>query len=457
MPNLWLVSLIFVFYGCKKSDKFIRNNNEIPINITVPIGATKFNEYVPNEIIVKFKKGISEAGKSSFLKTIQAEPYSTFRTEVIENIGEDGEYVIARIKGDPMDLVKYRSSEIEYMEPNYIYHTLETSNDPFFLDGTQWNLMNSPYGTNVANAWANGNTGSSNVYIAVLDEGYMYNHEDLIKNAGVNTKEIPGNGIDDDKNGYVDDVYGWDFYNGDNTIYDENQDNHGTHVAGIIGAEGGNGKGVSGIAWNVKLISGKFMGPTGGYTPKAVEAIEYFIKLKQKGMNIVAINASWGNYNYSEILKEAIEKANNAGILFIAAAGNNSNNNDDKPLYPASYNLPNVISVANLSSSGMLSAASNYGKKTVHLAAPGSGIMSTIPNNGYGIKDGTSMAAPHFAGAVALYASIYPNDNIKMIKMAILNSVMPMPSLKDKCITGGRLNLTKFFKTTGPFNPFFNY
>lgn len=456
MSNLWFVSLLFVFYGCKKSDQFIRNNNESLTNNSVTTSASKFNEYVPNEIIIKFKKGISKAEKSDFLKTIEAEPYSSFKTEVIENMGEEGEYVIAKIKGDAKDLVKYKASEVEYMEPNFVYHSLETANDPFILDGTQWNLMNNANGTNVINAWAKGNTGSSNVYIGIIDEGYMFNHEDLIQNAGVNPKEIPGNQKDDDNNGYVDDVYGWDFYYGDNTIYD-NEDDHGTHVAGIIGAVGGNGKGVSGIAWNVKLISGKFIGPTGGYTPNAVAAIDYFIKLKQNGLNIKAINSSWGNYNYSEILKEAIERANNAGILFIAAAGNNSNDNDEKPLYPASYNLPNIISVANLNSSGALSSASNFGKKSVHLAAPGSGIMSTISNNGYGIKNGTSMAAPHVAGAVALYASIYPNDNIKMIKMAILNSVMPMPSLKDKCITGGRLNLTKFFKTTGPFNPFFNY
>jgi subtilisin family serine protease len=314
------------------------------------------------------------------------------------------------------------------------------------------------FGCDADAAWALGHTGSSDVYIGIIDKGYMYDHEDLSANAGKNPGEIVGNGIDDDGNDYIDDVYGWDFASGDKTVFDGTTDDHGTHVAGTIGALGGNRKGVAGVNWNVKMLSAKFIGATGATTANAIKAVDYFTNLKTREknkVNIIATNNSWGGFGFSQALQDAITRAGNADILFIASAGNDGRDTETTNRYPSGYDNDNIIAVASITSTGAMSSFSNYAITKVDLGAPGSGIYSTLPGSvvrgkkttttsTYGSYDGTSMATPHVTGGAALYASTHPGANAATIKAAILNSAVATASLTGKCVTGGRLNVSGF-------------
>jgi len=352
-------------------------------------------------------------------------------------------------------------AEVEYAEPNWIYQHHAVSNDPYFTNGSLWGMCGSvtspanQYGSGAATAWAAGKTGSSSVYVGIIDEGYMFAHPDLTANAGKNPGEIAANGNDDDGNGLVDDVYGWDFAGNNNTVFDGAGDDHGTHVAGTIGGVGFNGTGVAGVVWNVKMLNAKFLGSTGGTTANAIKSVDYFTNLKTRTLNplpIVATNNSWGGGGFSQALMDAISRANAAEILFIAAAGNSSGvNNDVTPSYPSNYNVSNVIAVAAIESNGNLASFSQYGATTVDLGAPGVGIWSTIPKSSkgkvvasYASYSGTSMATPHVTGAAALYASLNPGISAASIKAAILSSTTPTSSLTGKCVTGGRLNVSTF-------------
>ena len=283
-------------------------------------------------------------------------------------------------------------------------------------------------------------TGSRDVVIGVIDSGVDINHPDLAANIWVNPGETPNNGIDDDGNGFVDDVNGWDFYDNDNTPNDGN--GHGTHVAGTIGAVGNNNLGIAGVNWEVSILPLRFLGNDGsGWTSDAVAAVNYATMLKRDfDINVAATNNSWGGGGYSRTLDRAIEAANNQGIMFVAAAGNEGNNNDTNPRYPTNYDAPNVISVAALNRNDNLAGFSNYGATTVDVGAPGVSIYSTLPSNSYGSFSGTSMAAPHVAGVIGLLNAAKPGISVTEVTDAILGTVDTVQSLQGKTVSGGRVN-----------------
>jgi subtilisin family serine protease/Ca2+-binding RTX toxin-like protein len=286
-------------------------------------------------------------------------------------------------------------------------------------------------------------TGNPNLVIGVIDTGVDYNHPDLVGNIWTNPGEIANDGIDNDNNGYIDDVRGWDFAYNDNNPSDVQ--GHGTHVSGTIAGKGNNGVGVTGVAWNAKIMPVKFLNDSGsGTLSNAILAIDY---ATAKGVKLT--NNSWGGGGYSQALYDSINAAGNAGALFIAAAGNSAQNADVNPMYPAGYNLANIISVASTTRTDALSSFSNYGLTSVDLGAPGSDIYSTTPNNTYSTYNGTSMASPHVAGAAALLWSQNPTWTAQQVKNTLMNTGDAISSLAGKTVSGKRLNI---FKALGAAN-----
>lgn len=322
------------------------------------------------------------------------------------------------------------SSELDY--------TLTTDaipNDPSF--SLQWGLNN----VNAPGAWDK-TTGDRRVVVAVVDTGVDYTHPDLAQNIWRNTREIPGNGIDDDGNGFIDDTRGWSFV--DKNAQPLDSDGHGTHVAGIIGASGNNGIGVSGVDPNVQIMPVKVSSNGSLLISNAVRGIDYAVK---NGANI--INCSFGGNTYSTALYSAIARANTAGVTIVAGAGNNGSNSDAAPFYPADYDLPNIISVAATDATNQLASFSNYGLQTVDLGAPGANIYSTIPGS-YGYKSGTSMATPFVAGAAALLLSKQPTLTPVQIRSTLMNTGDALPALQGKTASGRRLNLNQAIAAITP-------
>jgi subtilisin family serine protease len=272
-----------------------------------------------------------------------------------------------------------------------------------------------------------------------MDTGISHSHPDLRQNLWVNPREIPSNNRDDDYNGYIDDVYGMNAITRIGSGTDDNR--HGTHIAGVIGATGDNNEGIAGLNWKVKLMSAKFLSSVGsGSTADAIKAIRYIVAAKKKGHNIIAINNSYGGTAFSEPLLDAIKSANAEGILFIASAGNSSRNNDTNPSYPASYRVENVISVASVDSTGVLSSFSNYGPNSVHIAAPGKNIYSSVLSGKYAALSGTSMACPHIAGLAALTYAACPSSTMPQRKGVILANGIKTNALAAKLSTGSIAN-----------------
>lgn len=307
-----------------------------------------------------------------------------------------------------------------------------TPTDPIFK--YQWPLQTIA----APRAW-NLTTGSEDALVMVSDTGIDLTHPDLVGNLWVNQREIPGNAKDDDQNGYTDDIHGMNAITGSGDPQDDQ--GHGTHVAGIIGAVGNNNIGMSGVAWRVRLIAGKFLGRTGsGSVANAVKTINYAISLRKAGYNLVAINASWGAPAHSAVLLDAVKAAADAGILIVAAAGNSSSNNDRFSFYPASYAAPNVIAVASSDSVGRLSSFSNYGERSVHLAAPGDSIYSTIRGGKYGVKSGTSMAAPYVSGVAVLGWSACSTQGMEQLRGHIVQQGLRVPLLNKLVSSGAVVN-----------------
>jgi subtilisin family serine protease len=411
------------------------------------------NGYVGNEVLIKYRDGLRR--NRAFMEEIYTKAGATKVQRLPKTFGsferltinKDVETAIAELESNPA---------VEYVQPNYIIQALPTTleNDLEEPLSGNTNFVDNPaiaerpkeivpaqvdpstdlsYGLTkimAPQAW-NTTKGTQNVVVAVIDTGVDYNHEDLSFNMWTNPNPT--------KN----DVVGWDFANGDALPYDDN--NHGTHVAGIIGAVGENGIGTSGVNQRVSLMALKFLDSYGaGVTSDAVNAINYAV---QNGAKI--INASWGGYSMgrNKALKAAIQLAETQGVLFVAAAGNEGNDNDANPMYPASFQIPNILSVAATDSDDDMAAfthdGSNYGATSVHLAAPGKEIFSTFPLNKYKAISGTSMAAPFVAGAAALLLAQNPSWTYTQLKERLLNTVDELPSLKGKTITGGRLNIAR--------------
>ncbi len=381
--------------------------------------------HVPSELLVQFEPGLSPSAYGEALARVGgrfAERVSGDLHRIVLPAGADLSAAIRTLHATP---------GIDFAEPNWLYEADTVSDDPYYTTNKLWGmegdaspLFQNAYGSQAAEAWDKGHTDCGKVMVAVIDEGAQFKHPDLRHNFWVNPHEIPDNGIDDDGNGFIDDTRGWDFARDDKSTYDGVGDDHGTHVSGTIGARGGNAKGVAGMCWKLNLINVKFLGTASGSTANAIKSIDYVTDLKLRHqLDLVAINASWGGGGYSQGLKKSIEAAGKADIVFVAAAGNSGANNDVTPHYPSSYDSPSIISVAAIGAGGLLAGFSNYGATSVDLGAPGVAIYSTVPGGtGYAAYSGTSMATPHVAGAIALYASSHPDvRKAADLKQAILS------------------------------------
>ncbi len=470
-----------------------------------PGATTSAPSRAPAEILVQFAPGIGEAARAEALDSFGGQAVEVVRGDLP---GQDDGYLLrvelpASVSADDaIELLSHRP-EVDFAEPNWTVSVNAISNDTGYTNGSLWGMYGdattpkNAFGSQAGEAWAKGAIGSTKVVVGVVDTGIAYTHADLFQNVWLNQREIPisfrskladvdgdalitfrdlnsavnasfvrdfngnaridagdllndirwENGLDEDGNGYRDDLIGWDFVNNDNDPFDDN--GHGTHVSGTIGAKGGNGTGVAGVAWDVQIVGLKFLAANGsGAISNAVKAIDYFTAAGAKavGQDFVATNNSWGGGGYSSAMQGAIDRAAKDGILFVAAAGNSAVNTDTTANFPSNYSTlasagyEAVISVAALTSTGGLASFSNFGAKTVDLAAPGASIYSTLANGGYGTLSGTSMAAPHVTGAIALYAAQNAGATADDIRDALVGSVIATSSLAGKTVTGGRLD-----------------
>lgn len=415
--------------------------------VTAANAAKQEPKSIPGEYIVKFKN--DKASVSILSNRVRTTLGMDIKT-VLPNLGVTVLKLraVAKLNSEKSNLAALRANpDIAIAEPNYIYSINHSagarSNDP--LLSKLWGMINTGQADssgrvgaagidiNATNAWKI-QRGSSEVIVAVIDTGVNYKSKDLAGNMWVNSAEKNGKkGVDDDGNGYIDDIHGWNFVKGTADPMDDH--GHGTHCSGTIGAQGNDKYGIVGVAWKTKIMALKFLDAEGsGSLEDALLAIDYAVKNGAK-----VLSNSWSGGGFSETLKEAIERSNKAGAVFVAAAGNETNNNDVNETFPAGYDIPNVISVAAMDNKGQLASFSNFGKKKVHIAAPGVNIYSTIIK-GYDSWSGTSMATPHVAGAAVLMASQYPNMSGVQIKAAILNAAKPNKNLRNKIITGGHLD-----------------
>lgn len=470
LPHIALAAVIILiaaFAGQIRRWESERKNNPTRNTITVKKKTTSTTtepRYVEdNDILVKFKSGTSiETIRSIALKNNdQLEDkfeYVNGWTKIDDQDGLDVQSVVNEYESMP---------EVEYAQPDYQINLDPTENsdltsrypsneevlapgvpnDPMFAN--QWGLSNTGQdgGKESADikalkAWTK-TKGSKKVVVAVLDTGVDYTHEDLASNIWHPSANNLENYYDDEL-GEVYDENGFDA-TGEGNPMDDN--GHGTHCAGVIGADGDNNIGIAGINWKVEIMPLKFMNKRGnGSTAAAIQAINYVIARKKQGVNVRIISASWGSTQSSKALEDAIRAAGEEGIIFIAASGNSSDDTDKRPHYPAGYKLPNVVSVAALDRSDKLASFSNYGAKTVHVAAPGAAIVSTWLENSFRDASGTSMATPHVAGIAALILSKEPNISVEKLKERLISAVDPLPDLKNKVISGGRINAAKAVK-----------
>ncbi|HVM19729.1 MAG TPA: S8 family serine peptidase [Egibacteraceae bacterium] len=414
------------------------------------IADLKGKDFVPGEVLVRFDATVDANGKAETRRAAGTKLLQHLPVRGLEYLKiTDGRSVAKAIEA------LQRRPGVQYAQPNYIYETTATPNDPRFSQ--TWGLHN-PGGTiggvaakadadiDAPEAW-DWTTSASPITVAVVDTGVDYNHPDLAGNMWTNPGEIPGNGIDDDGNGRIDDVRGWDFVGQDNNPLDGH--GHGTHVAGTIGAVGNNGIGVAGVAWNVQLMAVQVFDAAG--TATSVSVSQGLAYAARAGAQVV--NASLGGTGFDQAERDAI--AAWPSSLFVVAAGNNRSNNETTAFYPCSFDLANILCVAATDEQDALSvwpganSGSNWGATRVDMGAPGSNIMSTLPNNTYGAQNGTSMATPHVAGAAALVWAQEPMLEPTQLKQRLMDSGDPLPSLAGITVSGKRLNLYRALNVYG--------
>lgn len=397
-------------------------------------------KYVRGELLVKFTGG----AESNTAKRANVAMNAT----VLETLGDLGWQRVRLAESMSVDdaIARYSKLEgVDYAQPNFYYRLLLTPNDPSFTATGMYGLGRIA----APSAW-DLTTGSSNVVVADIDTGMLYTHQDLAANAWINTAEIAANNIDDDGNGFIDDVRGWDFFFNDSNPIDD-AGGHGTHTAGTIGAVGNNALNVVGVNWNVKIMPIKIYSPNGFDSTSAmlVNAYNYITMMKNRGVNIRVTNNSYGGCGeacgYDQATKDALDAMGNAGILNVFAAGNDNINNDITPSYPVSYTSPSVLGVASSTSTDAKSGFSSFGVVTVDLAAPGSSVLSTFNSSttATATLSGTSMATPHTAGAAALLSAFNPNLSVASLKATLMNTVDPIAAWSGLIKTGGRLNVDR--------------
>ena len=389
-------------------------------------GGAKFDM---NTILVQFNPGSTDFERDGCCRKVGLGAIDKYKIV-------DGLALIHVSGGDPVAALTSIENDPAVLRAglNYIVSTQVVPNDPLF--GSTWGMNNTTSQLNdidAPQAW-DIYTGDPNYRVAVIDTGIDFNHPDLQGNIWVNPGEIANDGIDNDGNGYIDDVRGWNFVTNTNNPQDGN--GHGTHVSGTIAAKGNNGIGVAGVAWNAKIVPLKFLSDTGsGTTANAIKAIDYCT-----ANGIKLSNNSWGGGGFDSLLLQAITNAGAVDHLFIGAAGNSALNIDVSLSYPASYNLSNMVNVASTTNTGTLSVFSNFGVASVQVAAPGSNIFSTWPvaltvvgqPNGYNSISGTSMAAPHVTGLAALLRGKMPSWTATQVRSAILGSTKRLANLAGK-------------------------
>jgi subtilisin family serine protease len=395
-------------------------------------GPARAQSYAPGQLLVRWKPGLKATAHTDAMASLGASRVALYDigVELVRVDGVAVEEALARLAQDP---------RVEYAEPDYLWSIDRVPDDPRYPE--QYGLNNVGQTGGVAGsdigaerAWDRF-TGDPEFLIGDIDTGAEYDHPDLAANIWTNPGEIPGNGVDDDHNGYVDDVHGYDFLNHDGDPRDDN--GHGTHTAGIIAAVGDNGAGVSGVVWHAKIVVLKFLGANGsGPTSAAVEALQYATRL---GVRVT--NNSWGGGAFSKTLEDAIGAAAASGALFIAAAGNSRADTDRTPQYPGALPDDCVVTVAATDNADQLASFSNFGATSVDLAAPGVDVLSTYPGADYKTLSGTSMATPFVTGAVAFLMGRFPGMDALQVKARLLQFVDPLPGLAGRCVSGGRLNL----------------
>lgn len=389
--------------------------------------------YHPDRILVKTAPNLS----SIQAKTIS----SSQKTRILRAYPDMGGWQVVQLPpgASVTDyLARFRDIQgIEYAEPDYRVRACLEPTDPDYQRRALWGLHNTnDVDIDAPEGWEVRHT-AADVVVAVVDSGIRTTHEDLAANLWVNMAEIPNNGVDDDGNGYVDDLHGINAIDHSGTPSDDN--GHGTHVAGIIGAVGDNGKGITGVAWKVQLMACKFLNYRGeGYISDAIACLDY---ARRHGAHI--LNLSWSDAEFSFALQSALARARDASILIVAAAGNQKSDNDAAANYPSCFELDNLVAVASASRSGEISRTSNYGLRQVDLAAPGDSIYSTYYSwdFDYASTGGTSMAAAYVSGVLALLKAEFPGETCQQLISRLLASAKPLDQLRSRCRSGGLVSL----------------